>query len=137
VASVWLPEGQTILQEKRGEEVIKTYFAEGNPILSGVETVVLINEGSASASEIVAGALIDHGAATLIGTKSFGKGSVQEVHELDFGGLLKVTIARWYTPSGVNIDEDGIKPDKTVKLTEEDIEKERDHQQKAAINSLK
>lgn len=137
VASVWLPEGQTILQEKRGEEVIKTYFAQGNPILNGVETVVLINEGSASASEIVAGALSDHGAATLIGTKSFGKGSVQEVQELDFGGLLKVTIARWYTPEGINIDENGIKPDKEVKLTDKDVEQDKDPQQKAAINFLK
>ncbi|MEX2014684.1 MAG: S41 family peptidase [Candidatus Saccharimonadales bacterium] len=137
VASVWLPEGQTVLQEKRGEQVIKTYFAEGEPILNGVKTIVLINEGSASASEIVAGALRDHGAATLVGMKSFGKGSVQEVNELDFGGLLKVTIARWYTPNGVNIDEDGIKPDKTVKITEDDIKKDRDPQQKAAINSLK
>lgn len=137
VASIWLPKGQTVLQEKRGEQVIKTYFAEGNPILNGINTIVLINEGSASASEIVAGALSDHEAATLVGMKSFGKGSVQEVNELEYGGLLKVTIARWYTPSGVNIDEDGIKPDKTVKITEEDIEKERDPQQKAAINSLK
>lgn len=137
VASVWLPEGQTILQEKRGEEVIKTYFAQGNPILNGVETVVLINEGSASASEIVAGALSDHGAATLVGTKSFGKGSVQEVQELDFGGLLKVTIARWYTPEGINIDENGIKPDKEVKLTDKDAEQDKDPQQQAAINFLK
>lgn len=137
VASVWLAEGQTVLQEKRGEEVIKTYFAEGNPILNEVETVVLINEGSASASEIVAGALSDHGIATLMGAKSFGKGSVQEVDQLDFGGMLKVTIARWFTPNGLNIDENGIKPDKNVKLTDEDIEKERDPQQKAAINLLK
>lgn len=137
VASVWLPEGQTVLQEKRGEEIIKTYFAEGEPILNGVGTVVLINEGSASASEIVAGALSDHGAATLIGTKSFGKGSVQEVQELDFGGLLKVTIARWYTPEGINIDESGIKPDKIVKLTDKDIEQDKDPQQKAAIDLLK
>ena len=137
VASVWLAEGQTVLQEKRGDEIIKTYFAEGNPILNGVETVVLINEGSASASEIVAGALSDHRIATLIGAKSFGKGSVQEVDQLDFGGMLKVTIARWYTPSGVNIDENGIKPDKKVKITDKDIENERDPQQKAAINLLK
>ncbi len=137
VASVWLVKGQTVLQEKRGAEVIKTYFAEGNPVLNGVKTVVLINEGSASASEIVAGALKDNGAATLVGTRSFGKGSVQEVEQLDFGGLLKVTIARWYTPNNVNIDKDGIKPDKKVKLTDKDIEQETDPQQKAAINLLK
>lgn len=137
VASVWLVKGQTVLQEKRGEEVIKTYFAEGDPILNGVKTVVLIDEGSASASEIVAGALSDHGAATLLGTKSFGKGSVQEVNELDFGGILKVTVARWYTPDGINIDKDGIKPDKKVELTKKDIKLEKDSQQTAAVNLLK
>ena len=136
VASVWLPQGQTILQEKRGDEVIKTYFAEGNPVLNGIKTVVLINEGSASASEIVAGALSDHGAATLVGTKSFGKGSVQEVNELDFGGILKVTVARWYTPDGINIDKDGIQPDKKVKLTQKDIDQKKDPQLDAATNYL-
>jgi carboxyl-terminal processing protease len=137
VSSVWLVKGQTILQEKRGSEVIKTYFAEGDPILNGVKTVILINEGSASASEIVAGALSDHGAATLLGTKSFGKGSVQEVNELDFGGILKVTVARWYTPDGINIDKDGIKPDKKVELTKKDIDQKKDPQQRAAANLLK
>lgn len=137
VAGVWLVEGQTILQEKNGEKVIKTYFAEGDSILNGVKTVILIDGGSASASEIVAGALRDHGAATLIGTRSFGKGSVQEVNKLDFGGILKVTIARWYTPAGINIDKDGIKPDKKVKITDKDIEQKKDPQQKAAVNLLK
>lgn len=137
VSSVWLLKGQTILQEKRGDEVIKTYFAKGDPVLNGVKTVVLIDGGSASASEIVSGALSDHKAATLIGVKSFGKGSVQEVNELDFGGILKVTVARWYTPEGINIDKDGIKPDKNVKLTDKDIEQDKDPQQKAAIDLLK
>ncbi|HET7673215.1 MAG TPA: S41 family peptidase, partial [Candidatus Saccharimonadales bacterium] len=79
VSSLWLKKGDTILQEKRGGEVIKTYFARGNPVLEGVPTVVLIDEGSASASEITAGALRDNNSATLLGTKSYGKGSVQEV----------------------------------------------------------
>ncbi|HYF97032.1 MAG TPA: S41 family peptidase, partial [Patescibacteria group bacterium] len=105
VASIWLKKGDTILQEKRDGQVIKTYFASGNPILNGIPTVVLINEGSASASEIVAGALKDNNAATLIGEKSYGKGSVQEIHKLDLGGALKVTIARWFTPGGQNIDK--------------------------------
>ena len=137
VSSVWLVKGQTVLQEKRGDEVIKTHFASGNPILNGVKTVVLIDEGSASASEIVAGALKDNGAATLIGTKSFGKGSVQEVEKLDFGGLLKVTVARWYTPKDINIDEDGIKPDKKVKITDKDRKTNKDPQENAAISLIR
>lgn len=137
MASVWLNQGEMVLQEKRGNEVIKTYFAKGNPILNGIKTVVLINEGSASASEIVAGALRDNGAATLVGAKSFGKGSVQEVNHLEFGGMLKVTIARWFTPEGINIDENGIEPDKKIKLTDKDIEQKKDPQQEAALKLLK
>ena len=137
VSSVWLDKGEIVLEEKRGGQVIKTHFASGSSVLNGLPTVVLINEGSASASEIVAGALRDNGAATLLGTKSFGKGSVQEVQQLDFGGILKVTIARWFTPDGVNIDKDGIKPDKKVKITDKDIKAERDPQQAAAIKLLK
>lgn len=137
VSEIWLNEGQTILQEKRDQMVIKTYTANKQPILGGVKTVVLINEGSASASEIVAGALKDNKAATLIGVKSFGKGSVQEVKPLDFGGLLKVTIARWYTPNGRNIDKEGIEPDQKVELTDADTAAQKDPQKDAAINFLK
>ena len=137
VSEVWLPKGDTILQEKRGEQVIKTYNSEKTPILGGVKTVVLINEGSASASEIVAGALKDNKAATIIGEKSYGKGSVQEVKPLDFGGLLKVTIARWFTPNNRNIDKEGIEPDKKVELTDKDAEAKADPQKDAAIQFLK
>jgi len=137
VASAWLEEGKTILQEKRGGEVIETYFASGNSVFNGVKTVVLIDGGSASASEIVAGALKDNKAAVLIGEESFGKGSVQDVNRLDFGGILKVTVARWFTPSGVNIDKDGIKPDKQVKITEQDIKVGKDPQEAAAIAYLR
>ena len=84
----------------------------------------------------MAGALRDNDKAKIIGQKSFGKGSVQEVRELDDGGLLKVTIARWYTPSGNNIDQEGIKPDIEIELKEEDIEAERDPQQDAAIKEI-
>ena len=136
VASIWLKKGDTVLQEKRDGQVIKTYFASGNPILNGIPTVILINEGSASASEIVAGALKDNNAATLIGEKSYGKGSVQEIHKLDLGGALKVTIARWFTPGGRNIDKEGIEPDQKVTISDEDAAAGRDPQQAAAIQKL-
>lgn len=133
VSEVWLNKGDKILQEKRGEEVIKTYFADGNQVLSGVKTVILIDEGSASASEIVAGALKDNDSATIIGTKSYGKGSVQEVKRLSFGGTLKVTVARWFTPGGRNIDKEGIEPDQKVEISDEDTKAGRDPQKDAAL----
>jgi carboxyl-terminal processing protease len=102
-----------------------------------MRTVVLIDEGSASASEIVSGALKDNHVATIIGVKSYGKGSVQEVRKLDFGGILKVTVARWYTPGGQNIDKQGIEPDKKVELSDKDIKDKIDTQKNAAIEFLK
>lgn len=137
VSSLWLPKGKTVLQEKRGGVVVSTEFATGNNILQGVPTVVLINEGSASASEIMAGALKDNGAATIYGVKSFGKGSVQQMKPLAGGGELKVTIARWYRPSGENIDGKGIDPDTEIKMTEEDYANQRDPQKDAAIDALR
>jgi carboxyl-terminal processing protease len=136
VANIWLPDGSTILEEKRGGETIKTFTATTKPILDGVKTVVLINEGSASASEIVAGALRDNRVATLIGEKSYGKGSVQQLINLENGGSLKVTIARWYTPAGKNIDKEGIEPDTKVDRTPEDIKSNRDPQLDAAKSAL-
>lgn len=132
VSSLWLDNGKTILQEKRDGKVIKTFEAKGVPILKGIKTVVLINEGSASASEITAGALQDNGVATIIGVKSFGKGSVQQLERLADGSVLKVTIARWFTPNGANIDKEGIKPDIEVKLSEDDFKSQRDPQLDAA-----
>lgn len=137
VSSLWIDKGKTVLDEKRGGEVVKSYKASGNNILKGMPTVVLINEGSASASEITAGALKDNGVATLIGVKSFGKGSVQQLSELPSGGVLKVTIARWYTPAGKNINKEGIEPDQKVELTEENAKNKQDPQKDAAIEFLK
>ncbi|MDQ5913305.1 MAG: carboxyl-terminal processing protease, partial [Patescibacteria group bacterium] len=96
-----------------------------------------INEGSASASEILAGALHDHKVATLIGAKSFGKGSVQELIDLPGGAQLKVTVAHWFTPNGVNVNKEGIKPDIEVTLTEEDFKNSRDPQKDRALQELK
>ncbi len=137
LSSLWLPSGKTVLQEKRDDVVVRTYKAKGNAVLAGTPTVVLINEGSASASEITAGALKDNGAATLIGQKSYGKGSVQQLENLAGGSVLKVTIARWYTPNGKNIDKAGIEPDQKVDRTDEDYAANRDPQKDAAITFLK
>ena len=114
VSSLWLSQGQTVVSERRGSTIISTEYATDNNLLHGLPTVVLIDGGSASASEITAGALHDNGAATLVGDTSFGKGSVQEVQNLSGGGELKVTIAHWYTPDGKNINKQGIKPDVQV-----------------------
>jgi carboxyl-terminal processing protease len=137
VSSLWLPQGQLIMQEKRGSTVLETYTSTGNDLLQGIPTVVLINDGSASASEITAGALHDHGDAYLIGTTSFGKGSVQEVDNLSNGGELKVTIAHWYRPDGKNINHIGITPDETVQLSPAQQAAGNDTQETAAINYLK
>lgn len=135
VSSLWL-DNKVVLEEKRDNVVIKTYRSSGQPILKDMPTVVLIDEGSASASEITAGALKDNGVATLIGAKSFGKGSVQQPETLKNGGLLKITIARWFTPSGKNIDKEGISPDESVEFTSNDIESGIDPQLNAALKHL-
>lgn len=136
VSSLWLKKGKTVLTERRDKEIIQTYKADSNSILAGFKTVVLIDEGSASASEITAGALRDNNVATLMGVKSFGKGSVQQIVSFRDGSELKVTIARWYTPAGKNIDKQGITPDKEVKRTNEDIKAGKDPQLDAATNFL-
>ena len=136
VSSIWLPKGKTILQEKRGTTVEDTSYANGNDTLNGVPTVVLINGGSASASEITAGALHDNKAAYLIGEKSYGKGVVQQLINFKDGSQLKVTVASWYRPNGQNINKKGINPDKTVKLSADDAKTSNDTQLKAAQDYL-
>ncbi len=116
-SSEWLQPGQEIMQERRGNVVEHTYTATGGDILHGIPTVVLVNGGSASASEITAGALHDNHDAYIIGTKTFGKGVVQQLIELGGGAALKVTVASWYRPDGQDIEHIGITPDKTVVLS--------------------
>ena len=120
VASLWTPQGKLVMQAKRGSQVLETYTAQGNNILQDMPTAVLINGGSASASEIVASALRDNVGARLIGEKSYGKGVMQGIEALPGGAELKVTIARWYSPKGQNIDKKGIDPDQKVGLSDAD-----------------
>lgn len=127
IASVWL-DGQVVVTERSKTEKEKILRASKGGLLEGTDLIVLINGGSASASEIVAGALKDNGAATLVGEKTYGKGSVQLLEQLGSGGVLKVTVAKWFTPKGTNITKNGINPDKEVKLTTEDFDKNRDPQ---------
>ncbi len=135
VAGIWL-DRQLVVTEKTGNVVADELKSTGSPILAGMPTVILVNESSASASEIVAGALRDHKVATLVGVTTFGKGSVQKLMDLSGGATLKVTIARWYTPAGVNISEKGITPDQRVDRTIEDINANRDPQLEAALKAV-
>lgn len=127
VAGLWL-EDKIITTERTGEVIKKTIRSEGRALLVDIPTVVLVNGGSASASEIVAGALQDYDAAKIVGETTFGKGSVQELVNLTSGAELKVTVARWYTPKGNNINGSGIKPDYTIEMTQADVDNDDDPQ---------
>ena len=124
---IWL-DNQIAMTERRGSEIVKTLRTTGTPILGNMKTVVLINGNSASASEITAGALREYGKATLVGQKSYGKGSVQIVLGLPGGSQMKVTEARWYTPKDKNIDKTGIEPDVKVDLSSDDVNNNVDPQ---------
>ncbi len=139
IASYFLPNGKVVLRENFGEGQKEELYRSTGRIVKEFapgEVVVLINEGSASASEILAGALQEHGAAKLIGTNSFGKGSVQELIPLEKGTSLKVTIARWLTPNGTSISEGGLTPDIYINRTLEQRQKDEDPQLRAAIDFL-
>jgi len=136
VSSLWLDAGQTIMVEKTGNTVVQTYSATGNDLLKGIPTVVLMNSGSASASEITASALHDNHDAYIIGTQSYGKGVVQQINNLSNGEELKVTIAHWYRPDGKSINHIGITPDRVVTITQAQVKAGQDPQQDAAITYL-
>ncbi len=135
VAGIWLDK-QLVTSERANGRTTEELKSKGSPILNGIPTTVLVNQSSASASEIVAGALRDHKVAKLYGTTTFGKGSVQKLVTLTEGATLKVTIARWYTPAGVNISEKGLTPDTAVERTADDINAGRDPQLEASLKSF-
>ncbi|TAK57840.1 S41 family peptidase [Patescibacteria group bacterium] len=143
MASWFLPPGKVVVSEDSGKNGVgKVYKSKGygrnefGIFNKDLKMIILVNGGSASASEILAGALKEHGVAKLVGTKTFGKGSVQELVKITPDTSLKVTIARWLTPLGHSISEGGLKPDYEVTMTQEDVEKKKDPQQDKAIELL-
>lgn len=136
IAGDWVNGRDVVMEQTRTGERTASH-ANHVARLANIPTVVLVNGGSASGSEIVAGALQDYKMATLVGEKTFGKGSVQDLKNFPDGSSVKLTIAEWLTPLGRNINKEGIAPDVEVKLTKEDIEANRDPQLDKAIEILK
>ncbi len=139
ISSHFLPAGKVVVRENSGADTDeRLYRSFGQTIrnLDPEEMVILIDGGSASASEIVAGALSQHNVATLIGQTTFGKGSVQELVDLRDGSSLKVTIARWLTPNGTSISDGGLEPDVVVERTPEQFLNDEDPQLDAALDFL-
>jgi len=138
IAGWFLKKGQVVTHEDSGDErATQDYLSEGPSLLEKYPVVVLINGGSASASEILAGALRDNRGIKLVGTKSFGKGSVQQMVPFSDGSSLKVTIAKWLTPNGSQISEIGLAPDYEVQITAADEEAKKDPQLDKAIEIVK
>jgi carboxyl-terminal processing protease len=139
IASWFLPLGKAVVIEDSGVKADEkiTRSSGYNIFTDKLKMAVLINGGSASASEILAGALSEYNVATLVGEKSFGKGSVQELVEITPQTSLKVTVARWLTPKRHSISENGLVPDIKIGLTKEDIKSKYDRQMEKAVEILK
>jgi carboxyl-terminal processing protease len=136
IASAFIEDGPIMIEET-GEGATQTYSAYGNAIAPDIPLVILVNGGSASASEITAGAIQDRGRGTLVGTTTYGKGSVQNWIELEGdNGAIRVTIVRWLTPNSRQINEVGLTPDVIVDYTQEDADAGIDPQRDKAIEIL-
>lgn len=138
IGSWFINEGDTIVSEDSGNgSKPKIYRSHGPRLFNDkLKFVVLVDGGSASASEILAGALHEHGIATLVGEKTFGKGSVQELIKITDDTSLKVTVANWYTPNGVSISLQGLEPDVKVSISQSDIDAKKDPQMDKAVEIL-
>lgn len=137
IAGYWVENGLIVVKEEFSNlELNREHPSHGQTQLKDYPTVVLINQASASASEIVAGALQDYSLAQLVGMQTFGKGSVQELEKLSDGSSVKLTVARWLTPQGRYIDDNGILPDIEIDLTKEDYDNNRDPQLDKAFELL-
>jgi carboxyl-terminal processing protease len=136
VAGLWVSGDKVIVSERKDGTILDEQRSGDNAPLAGIPTVVLVNAGTASAAEIVTSALKEYGVASVVGQKTYGKGTVQTMLNLDSGALLKVTIQRWYTPKGNNVDKKGITPDQTVDLTRDDVNTGHDPQLDAAKQRL-
>jgi len=137
IAGWFLPKGELVVAEDFGNGQRNEYRSRGHDDLAELPTILLVNEGSASASEILAGALRDIKGIKIIGQRTFGKGSVQQLEKLKDGSSIKITVAKWLTPAGLNISEEGIAPDVEIEITEEDIDEMRDPQLDKALEVLK
>ena len=137
IAGLFLKRGELVtIEDFGGSAENQEYRSLGSGQLSSYPLVILINKGSASASEILAGALRDDRGVKLVGVQSFGKGSVQTLKELKQGSL-KVTVAKWLTPNGTLIEKEGLKPDVEIELTEKDFDEGKDPQLDKAIEIIK
>lgn len=137
IASWFLPKDELVVSEDYGNGKKIEHKSSGINKLGSYQIVVLINQGSASASEILAGALRDNLGVKLVGQKSFGKGSVQELQNMKSGTAIKITVAKWLTPSGHSIMEQGLEPDEKVELTREDLDNGRDPQLEKALEMFR
>lgn len=138
MASWFLPAGKVVVSEDFGKNSPPVVYRTHRDAVfnKNLKLVILVNGGSASASEILAGALQEYGIAKLVGTPTFGKGVVQELVDITPETSLKVTVARWLTPKGNSISQKGVTPDVEVKMTPEDVEKKKDPQMEAAVKLL-
>lgn len=136
IASWFLPKGELVAIEDFGNGKKDEYKSRGHNGIQDLPVVILIDRGSASASEIIAGALRDIRGIKIVGEKSFGKGSVQQLEKLTGGGSIKITVAKWLTPSGISINDEGVVPDVEVEITQDDFDELRDPQLDKALEIL-
>ena len=136
IAGWFVDKGEVVVRERyaSGEETV--YRSYGNEALKDLPIVVLVNGGTASASEILAGAMRDHNGTELVGTQTFGKGTVQTLEELKDGSMLKITIANWMTPNGTVLEGEGLSVDHEIENTESDAENGRDAELEKALEII-